>query len=376
MPILTKEVEVKISNRNAKYYESLGYEIPMKKASEITSKNYKKEYVYDVGKSIVVNVDDLSKGSHIEIDCLCDYCLEEIVSMPYCSYIDKIKEINKIACQNCYQQKTKEISILHYGVDSYMKTKEFREKYTNAMFYKYGVEHNSQLPDYKEKFHNTCIEKYGDTYRQQFAEKSFNTFRKRTGYDNPSQSPEIKEKTKQSCLNKFGYEYSLQSPEVRERISQTLYANSSQKTSKQQRYINNVYNGVLNFPIKYYNADIFLPDSNLIIEYDGGGHMINVITGRETIEEYTRKEIIRNKVIKSEGYKQMKIISSKDLLPSDKILLQMLNDAKQYFNTTSHTWINFDIDNSKMINAENKNDGGIYYDYDALHFISSIKEVV
>ena len=376
MPILTKEVEVKISNRNAKYYEFLGYEIPMKKASEITRKNYQKDYVYDIGKSIIVNVDDLSKGSHVEINYLCDYCLKEIISMPYCNYINRIKETSKMACRNCCPQKAKEASLLRYGADSYTKTEEYRKRYTNTMLTKYGVEHNSQLPDYKEKFHNTCIERYGESYRQQFAEKASNTFYEKTGYNSPAQSPEIKEKTKQTCVEKYGYEYNLQIPEVREKITQTLYANSSQKTSKQQRYINSIYNGILNFPIKYYNVDIFLPDNNLIVEYDGGGHMLNVVAGRETIEEYTRKEIIRNKIIKSEGYKQMRIISLNDKLPSDLILLQMLLMAKEYFNTTSHTWINFDIDNSKMINAENKNSGGIYYDYGELHIINSIKEVV
>ena len=373
MPILTKEVEMKVSNRNGKYYESLGYVIPMKKASENTRKNAKKNYVYDTGKSIMVKVGDLPNGSHVKIDYLCDYCLKETMNMPYCIYIVRTKDVNKIACRNCYPQKVKEVSLLRFGVDSYTKTKEYRERYTNTMLSEYGIKHNSQLPSYKEKFHNTCVEKYGESYRQQFAKKAFETFYEKTGYDTPLQSPIVQEKIKQTCLNKFGYEYSLQSPEVREKITQTLYENSSQKASKQQRYINELYRGTLNYPIKHYNADIYLSKDNLIVEYDGGGHMLNVVTGRETMEEYAKKEIIRNSILKREGYKQMHIISLNDKLPSDDILLQMLSLARNYFNTTSHSWINFDIDNSKIINAENKDTNGVFFNYGELRKIKEVE---
>ena len=44
MGIITTEVEVKIIASNADYYKNLGYEIPMKKATESTRKKYKKDY--------------------------------------------------------------------------------------------------------------------------------------------------------------------------------------------------------------------------------------------------------------------------------------------------------------------------------------------
>lgn len=240
------------------------------------------------------------------------------------------------------------------------------------MLTKYGVKHNSQLPDYREKYHNTCVERYGEFYGKQFIDKALKTFASKTGYNYSTQSSAVQFKIKQTCLNKFGYKYSLQSPEVREKISKTLYANTSQKASKQQRYINNLYQGILNFPIKHYNVDICLPNDSIVIEYDGGGHMLNVIAGRETIEEYNKKEIIRDKTIKSEGYKQIKIISNDDSLPCDNILFKMLSLAKEYFNTTSHSWIKFDIDNSIMINAENKDNNGIFFDYGELRKIKEI----
>lgn len=392
--ILTKEVEIKVNPKTVKYYESLGYEMPMKKASESSYKKHKKEFIYDFDKTIIVKVEDLTKGSNECIEVVCDLCKQNTMTVPYYRYAKSIEESGYYVCKECTQEKIKHIlqekynvsniaqldwiqekirqtNIERYGVPNYTQTKECRDKMKNTMLSKYGVEHNSQMQDYKEKFHNTSIERYGEFYYKYFTEKAFNTFYEKTGYKNPFQSPDVKEKIKQSCLDRYGYECSLQIPEVREKITQSLYANSSQKASKQQKYICNLYQGILNYPIKHYNVDIYLPDDNLVIEYDGSGHMLNVVTGRETMEEHKQKEIIRSSILKREGYKQIRIISLTDKIPLDDVLLQMLSTAKQYFNTTSHTWINFDIDNSIMINAENKNISGVHFDYGELRKIKN-----
>jgi very-short-patch-repair endonuclease len=183
-----------------------------------------------------------------------------------------------------------------------------------------------------------------------------------------SQSREIKEKILQTNLERYGCKTPAQLPEVRAKITQTLYANSSQKASKQQRYINNLYQGILNFPVKYYCADVFLSNDNLIVEYDGSGHMLNVTMGRETIEEYNHKEIVRYNVLKNEGYKQMKIISKTDKLPQDSTLLQMLSEAKQYFSEyPNHSWCEYNLDTSTVRNAEHKD--GIPYSFGELRKI-------
>ena len=83
--------------------------------------------------------------------------------------------------------------------------------------------------------------------------------------------------------------------------------------------------------------------------------MLNVTTGRETQEEFDKKEIIRNNIIKKEGYKQMRITSLNDKLPSDQVLLQMLSDARKYFSDyPNHSWIEFNISESTIRNAEHK----------------------
>lgn len=377
MGIITKEVEVKLWGQNVKHYQSLGYK----------GKH---------GDIITVRVEDLQSGSNVRIQYLCDYCKKEVVTMAYCDYIRRTKEVNKIACRNCFTEKTAEVNLLRYGVTSYAKTEECIEKMRTTIKARYSVSHYSQTQEYKDKWNKTCAERYGENYRKQFADKAFETFREKTGYDFPSQSPnvrekitqsyvnhygvdnpqlsvEIREQTEKTCLERYGYFTPLQSPEVKEKIAQTFYKNGGVPTSKQQLYIFNLYKSSddlteLNFPVSYFNVDICFPKEKLIVEVDFGGHNLSVKTGQITQEEFNQKEIIRNNIIKREGYKQMRIISSNDKLPSDTTLLQMLSDARSYFSAyPSHSWIEFNIDTSSLRNAEHKD--GIPYSYGLLRTI-------
>lgn len=371
--ILTKEVEVKPTGKMLKYYRDKGYDAKYK-------------------RPLFVNVNDLPDNSNIKIEVLCDYCKENVVYVRYADYTRRIKETDKIACLNCYPKKVKETSLLRYGVENYAQTKECRIKMENTMESRYGVKYAFQDEHFYNSYKDTCFERYGKDYRKNFAEKASNTFYQKTGYYNPLASPdirkkieetcvekygvknpfgadEVKEKIKNSFIEKYGVENPNKLPEIRGKISKTLYKNSSQRSSTQQQYLCNLYNGILNYPISYYNADICFPDEKLCIEYDGGGHDLNVKLGSITQKEFNQKEIIRNNIIKRNGYKQMKIISSNDKLPSDDVLLKMLSDTRQYFTDHhNHSWIEFNIDNSIVRNAENKN--GISYDFGSLRMIT------
>ena len=373
--LLTKEVEITINSKTFKHYKELGYEFE------------------HTGETIVVKVEDLSKGSHVMVDILCDYCCREIVTIPYYAYLNERKLVDKVACKKCISLKRNDCNFLKYGVKNttqldwvkdkmtqtnyerygvchYSKTNDYKEKYKNTMMRNHGVEYALQNEEYKKKFRNTCMEHFGVDSPSKCSEvkdKMQKTFIEKYGVSNPMKSTRIKQRLKQSFLDKYGVENPNQLPEIREKTVKTLYKNSSQKVSTQQSYLHNLYGGLLNYPISYYSADICLPEEKIIIEYNGGGHMLNVITGRETQEEYNRKEIIRNNTVKRAGYKQITIISSKDFLPSDEILLKMLEQAKQYFNTTNHTWVEYNIDTSLMRNAENKE--GVFFDFGELRKI-------
>lgn len=331
--ILTKEVEVKVRPSIIEYYQSLGYEIPMKRASKSYYDKTKKEFVYDLSKTIMVKIEDLHIHSNVFIEVLCDMCQKNISLIKYNDYNKCIKNSGSHVCKECWSKKAMQTNEKRYGYKVVTQNEKIKEKIATTNLGRYGVK------------------SYGQT-------------------------KECHEKIKQTCLEKYGVEHHSRCTDIKEKKSNTFYENGTTPTSKQQRYIFNLYNQnkqfFLNYPISHYNIDICSPEEKLAIEYDGGFHNGQVKLGQLTQEEFNQKELIRDKIVKKEGYKQMRIISTKDILPSDEIILQMLSTAREYFNTTSHSWINFDIDNSIMINAENKNIGGIYFDYGKLR---QIKEV-
>lgn len=188
------------------------------------------------------------------------------------------------------------------------------------------------------------------------------------GVEAPAKSEEIRKRMRETSLRKYGYSNPMQSLNVQSKVNETLCKNGTQKTSKQQLYLHSLYGGELNFFIKYYATDICFPEEKIVLEYDGGFHDGRVKLGRLTQEEFDQKELVRDKIIKLEGYRIIRIKSDSDLLPSDPILLQMLNDARNYFSLyPQHSWIEYNIDTSTVHNAENKQ--GISYNYGELRII-------
>lgn len=326
--LLSKEAKVVLNSFNVAYYENLGYTIPMKKASESTRKRLNKDYVYDFKTPIIVKIEDLQNGSHSEVNVLCDYCKKNIITMKYKDYHKRKGVTNKHACVDCAHLKTYETNMLVYN-----------------------VKFPSQLDEVKKRTAATNIERYGTIA--------------------PAQNRNILMKMKMSSLAHYGVENPMQCNEVRESLAKSLSANGTHKTSKQQIYLFNLYNvdgmAKMNYQVSYYVTDICFPEESLVIEYDGGGHRLREILGQLTKEEFDKKEIIRNSVLKNEGYKIIRVISNKDCLPQDDVLLKMLSDAKHYFQTTQHTWCSYDIDKSLLFNAENLN--GIPYDFGSLRTI-------
>lgn len=306
--ILSETVEVKPTGKMIQYYKDKGYDVKYR-------------------ESIMVKIEDLSKGSKARVDVLCDMCKQNKMSVAYENYVNVVERSGSYVCKECAPKKKTNTMLLRYGVEHYAQTEEFHKDMMRRMQQLYGVDHYSQTLEYKNKYCNTCLDKYG--------------------YSNPNQSPE-----------------------VREKVNKTLCENGTQKTSKQQLYLHKLFCGKINFPISYYAIDICFPEEKIALEYDGGFHDGRVKLGILTQEEFDQKEIMRNNIIKREGYKQIRIISRHDKLPSDQTLLQMLSQAKQYFSKTNHSWTTYDIDNSIMLNAENKDTNGVFFDYGELRKIT------
>lgn len=350
--LLTKEVEITINPKTFKYYKELGYKFK------------------HVGDKVVVKIEHLLKGSNVIVQVACDYCGKEIYNVKYNTYNRVIKNTGSYVCENCASLKRKNTTLERYGVENICYLESVKQKKIETNIKKYGVSNPTKSKEIQEKTKQTNLYKYGvenPMQNKKVKEKMKKTNLQKYGCEYVVNSNDIKEKINKTIKEKYGVNNIIDIPGVKEKMVETLYKNNSQKTSLQQLYLHTLYGGEINYPIKYYNVDICLTNEQIIIEYDGGGHMLNVTTGRETINEYNRKTLIRDKTVKQEGYKQIRIISSKDYLPSDEILLQMLEQAKEYFNNTTHTWVEYNIDTSLMRNAENKE--GVFFDYGNLRKI-------
>jgi len=92
--LITKEVEVKISYRNIKHYESLDYKIP-----KIKNKNNK--LIISKETIIKVKVKDLPDSTKIKVDCECDNCDKKIKNITWYNYKKYVKDDGKYYCNKC-----------------------------------------------------------------------------------------------------------------------------------------------------------------------------------------------------------------------------------------------------------------------------------
>ena len=286
-----------------------------------TRKYYEgKGYIFtNWGDEFEVKISDLPPNSDIKIPVLCDYCLKE-GKETVCWKM--VKEYNK----------TKNKKIIKDCCDNHKHQKVVDSNKNN-----YGINSTAMLPEVREKYKKTMLKNHGVMYS--------------------GQSPELLQKMKDTMQERYEVDYAMQSEILKNKMRQALYKNGTCKTSKQQKYLCDLLNGELNYPISYCSLDIAFLDENKYIEYNGSGHDLNVKYGRLTEKEFKNKEIKRDYYLKSIGWSKITIISLKDFLPQDDKIIEMINYAKEYLNT-GHSWIIFDIDN-KLIESSQFN-----YTYD------------
>lgn len=415
MGLITEEVEIKVNSNTLKHYLNLGYSIPIRKASQ--SHRHNKEFCYDFNSPIMVKVEDLPHGSNVKVECECDYC-DGTVWVKYQKYIKVINSDNpKITCDKCRNKKASENQMRLYGVSHPMQRQDVKDKVVATNRKKFGVDYPTQSPDVREKIKNNVQQKYHVNniseldwvkekkektlyehfgvldylHSEECKKKMCQNNLEKYGVEYTLQVKEFREKGKQSCMEKYGVEHPMQCKEIQQKAVDTyknrykdndprysesaykkrvntFFENQTVSTSRQQRYLGYLYNMELNYPLKYWNVDMFDEDNNLYVEYDGSGHKMCVGFKDLTEEQFEERERKRFYSLKQHGYKMIRIISRKDWLPSDEILLQMLDDAKQYFKDyPNHSWFEFDIDNQIVRNAEHKD--GIPYFYGELRKI-------
>jgi hypothetical protein len=365
MTILVESVEISLGTRSIKHYEELGYIIPK-------TKNNKGKLVYVIGTKINVKIEHLLPSTKIAVPYECDYCGEKDFK-EYGNLIIGRNIISKDSCEQCKGLKMKETNLIVYGVEATMQLDSTRQKSKETFMKKYGVEHNMQIKENKEKREKTYLQKYGYTSaskNEKVKEKIKQTNLEKYGVESPFQSNEIKQRIKETNLIKYGVTNPMQNKfvkkkaeetnierygtpnpsqnkEIREKMSKTLFENNTAPCSIQQKYIHSLLGGTLNYQFSKLLLDIAFVDDKIYLEYDGGGHSLNVELGKITQEEFNKKENKRWHFLLDNGWREVRVISSKDKLPSDKKLIEMFAYARNYLNT-GRRMIKFNIDNSTV----------------------------
>jgi len=373
--LITKELNIPILN-NAKYYEALGYYIPRSPV-----KNNPKKLSVKRGTTILVKIDDVNTNSSSYVEYFCDYCLDKGVetklSTPYKVYLDCRKKIEKDSCNKCKGIKIIESNQKYYGVNSTAQIKEIRDQQLKTLDDNYGVDNPLKSEDIRKRVVKTNLIRYGVEYglqNEEVKQKKIITYFKKYGCQNPMQTEKVQQKLQNTlmelygvsfagqiesgkvkkiitCLRKYGVTHPMKIKEkaINAKIkgNLTMYNNQTMTSSKQQRYINILLKGKLNYPVGLCSLDIAFPEENIYIEYDGSGHDLSIKCNSISSKMFVIKQMKRYYYLKDRGWSMIRLISLKDYLPSDEIILELIDIAKQYINT-GHSWFNIYIEEKKL----------------------------
>lgn len=358
--ILEDKILINVSGATKQRYIDLGYNVPesVDKLGRLRTPR---------GTKIEVSICDLPKDSHVKINVACD-CCGEIIHPTYQAYNQRMEQFGNYVCGRCRNKHQKQTVSEKYNVDNISQIDDVKVKKKEKSLSKYGVENVAQSEDVKQKIKNTNLERYNKTsftQTNEYLEKRKNTIIKKYGSEE-TYKEHMLQQVKQTNREKYGVDWYMQTDGFKEKSTQTLYDKGLVPTSSQQIYICDIYGGILNYPLSSYFLDIFMPDDKIDVEVDFGGHNLSVKKGNITQEEFNVKELIREKTIRKNNIKIMRLISPHDKLPSDNKLIEIYNFAKQYFESTNHTWIYFYIEENKYRNAEYQDQNGNYYDFEEL----------
>lgn len=348
--LITQVVQVKINNKKQQeYYNKIVPNI-------------------NIGDIITTNPWNLLENSSVVVNVRCDYCDDEF-SCKWQRFINGKRTIQKDACSKCYSLKRKEIFLAKYGVENPAQIESVKEKIKETNLKRYGCENVFQVKEFQEKMHNTMEEKYNvknaledegflqkakDTFMERYGAEFYicskdgidaikRTNVKKYGNEYAIASEKVKEKIKKSCQEKYGVDYPLQSKEIQEKTRVSLQKNGTKYIccSKQQLRLSKLYGCELNKKIGDYYADLVF--DNIICEYDGGGHNINVLFGEKTQEDFDIEEKQREDYFVSMGYKLFRIINTTDKIMSDSFYLDLKEYCLNVFSNTDYNICYYNI---------------------------------
>ena len=253
---------------------------------------------------------------------------------------DKVKQTNneKYGCDYVFQSKEvkdkiKQTCKERYGVDHIFQSEKVKDKIKQTCNEKYGCDYASQSEEIRNKMKETCKQRYGVDCASKSSEiknKMKETNNKKYGGNAPACSEEVQRKMQQTMLKKYGVEHALQNRELLNKVLDSFQFNGTGPCSRAQRYVNYISNGILNKHICGSLVDIYMEKENIVIEYDGSGHFLgDIINGNAfpTKESLLREKQREDKIINN-GYKMIRFIATKDRIPSDEVILNLIEEFK------------------------------------------------
>ena len=160
------------------------------------------------------------------------------------------------------------------------------------------------------------------------------------------QAKKVQLKITEILKQKYGVDKVGNIPGIREKIQSTAKKHHYIPASKQQKRLQKLFGGILNYVYKNYAIDIALLDEKIAIEYNGSGHDLNVQKQRVTEEEFIQHENERKNFLLKNNWKLLVIISKDDTLTNNFILKKLFYFIKNKFkNNINYAEINFDKKN-------------------------------
>lgn len=124
--ILTREIEVKITESNYDYFSNYGY-----------------SNIY-IGDIIKIPVELLSKGSNKVITCQCDNCGEQ-KDVIFKNYMKYNNDWGAYYCRKCSDFRRKNTLLENYGVEYPIQSYIIRNKYKETLKSRYGVDNARKI---------------------------------------------------------------------------------------------------------------------------------------------------------------------------------------------------------------------------------------
>lgn len=309
-------------------------------------------YDVEIGDTIEVPIDLLNRGARARVYAKCDVC-GDIKKVAYSSYTQNIANQGFYCCPKCKYVKEKATNLKRYGVECSLLDKEIREKGVCTSMERYGTAVPAASAECQRRLEEANLKKYGvkrPLSLKEVQDKARKTNLAKYGSEFVGGSAEIQAKIKKTNIARYGCANVMGNRDICDKAVAKKLANMNGAytyTSRQQRHIYEVYGGELNVHIGGYFVDILL-DDNIFFEYDGGGHDMAVKCGWCSQEEFDRREQNRTRYLKSAGYKEFRMISKFDRVPSDDILISLFEYAHLQF-SKNFTSVIYNIDNNTIL---------------------------